>query len=110
MVGLLAELFLAGGMKIDQAEPAQFTIYEHVKVVNDHIEVMGEHIMSGVGPLRLFRGLFGAHEVISNFQPELNEWVATLIFKGTSVEEVLGNQRQAYENIRNNSRQTTQET
>jgi len=101
MVNLLAELFLTGNVKISQMKEAKTAIYEHIKVVKDHIEVMGEHIMSGVGPLKSYQGLFGADEVITNFQPDLNEWVATLMLKGNNMEEVLGRKQQTYDNIRN---------
>jgi pyrrolysine biosynthesis protein PylC len=101
MVDLLAELFLSGNVKINQMKETQTTIYEHIKVVKDHIEVMGEHIMAGAGPLKSYRGLFGTEEVITNFHPDLDEWVATLIFKGNNMEEVLGSKQQTYENIHN---------
>ncbi len=100
MVKLLGELFLTGKMNINNTNQPQTTIYEHIKVIQNHIEVMGEHIMSGIGPLKLFQGLFGADEVITNFHPDLNEWVATLILKGKNMEEVLGKKQQTYENIR----------
>lgn len=101
MLNLLAELFLTGNVKTNQMKETQTVIYEHIKVTKDSIEVMGEHIMSGVGPLKSYQGLFGAEEVITNFHPGLDEWVATLIFKGNSIEEVLGKRQQTYENIRN---------
>jgi pyrrolysine biosynthesis protein PylC len=101
MVNLLAELISTGNVKIKQMKQAQTTIYEHVKVMKDHIEVMGEHIMSGVGPLKSYQGLFGSHEVITNFHPDLNEWVATLIHKGNNMEEALGRKQRTYDNIRN---------
>jgi pyrrolysine biosynthesis protein PylC len=108
MVGLLAELFLTGKMNINPMNQPQTTIYEHVKVIENHIEVVGEHIMSGIGPLRWFQGLFGAHEVIANFHPDLNEWVATLIVKGKNMEEALGRKQQTYDNIRSRAGQITQ--
>ena len=86
-------------MNINNSNLPQTVIYEHIKVTNDNIEVMGEHIMSGIDPLKLFQGLFGADEVITNFHPDLNEWVATLILKGKNMEEVLGKKQQTYENI-----------
>ena len=55
--------------------------------------------MSGIGSLQLLQGLFGADEVITNFHPDLNEWVATLILKGKSIEEVLDKKQQIYKNI-----------
>jgi 3-methylornithine--L-lysine ligase len=101
MVTLLAELFLAGDTSRLHSTPSRAVLFEHIKVINDHIEVLGEHIMSSVGPLKRVNGLFGAHEVITNYHPDLNEWVATLIFKGENREEVLGKQQQTYQNIHN---------
>jgi pyrrolysine biosynthesis protein PylC len=105
MVKLLGELFLTGKMNINNTNQPQTTIYEHIKVIKNHIEVMGEHIMSGIGPLKLCQGLFGADEVITNFHPDLNEWVATLIVKGKNMEEVLAKKQQTYENIRDKAGQ-----
>ena len=105
MVKLLGELFLTGKMNINNTNQPQTTIYEHIKVIDNHIEVMGEHIMSGIGSLKLFQGLFGADEVITNFHPDLNEWVATLILKGKNMEEVLDKKQQTYENIRDKAGQ-----
>ncbi len=105
MVKLLEELFLTGKMNINNTNQPQTAIYEHIKVTNDQIEVLGEHIMSGIGALKLFQGLFGADEVITNYRPRLNEWVAALILKGKSVEEVIDKKRQIYENIRGKAEQ-----
>lgn len=106
MVELLGELFLTGEMSIDNVMQSRAAVYEHIKVTGNHIEVAGEHIMSGIGPLNVFQGLFGGDEVITNFHPDLNEWVATLILKGRNMEEVLGKKQQTYENIRDRSGQT----
>jgi len=107
MVKLLEELFLTGKMNINNTNQSQTAIYEHIKVTNDQIEVLGEHIMSGIGPLKLFQGLFGADEVITNFHPDLNEWVAALILRGKNMEEVIDKKRQIYENIRDKAEQIT---
>jgi pyrrolysine biosynthesis protein PylC len=101
MLKLLGELFLTGKINVNQINQPETTIYEHIKVKEDNIEVKGEHIVTDIGPLSLFQGLFGAHEVITNFHPDLNEWVATLIHKGNNMEEALGRKQQTYDNIRN---------
>ncbi|MCP4452459.1 MAG: 3-methylornithine--L-lysine ligase PylC, partial [Planctomycetes bacterium] len=98
MVELLGELFLTGKMTVNHAEPARTTLYQHIKVAGGHIEVMGEHIMSGASPLKRYQGLFGADEVITNYHPGREEWVATLIFKGKTMEDVLVKKRQTHEN------------
>lgn len=100
VVELLGELCLTGKMTVNPTAQARTTLYEHIKVVDRHIEVMGEHIMSGASPLKLVEGLFGADEVITNYQPGLATWVATLMLKGKNMEEVLGKRQQTYENIR----------
>lgn len=105
MAKLLGELFLTGKMNINNTNQPQTAIYEHIKVTNDQIDVLGEHIMSGIGPLQLFQGLFGADEVITNYHPRLNEWVATLILGGKNAEEVIDKKRQIYENIRDKAEQ-----
>jgi pyrrolysine biosynthesis protein PylC len=109
MLKLLTELFLTQKMNIKHISQPQTTIYEHVKVIENHIEVMGEHIMSGVGPLKSYPGLFGANEVITNLHPGLKEWVATLILRGKNIEEVVGRKQQTYENIRNKVGQIDQD-
>ena len=105
MVKLLGELFLTGEMNIDNAGQPQTTIYDHIKVTNGQIDVLGEHIMSDIGPLKLYQGLFGADEVITNYQPSLSEWVATVTLKGKNIEEVIDKKRQTYDNIRENAGQ-----
>ncbi|HCO94374.1 MAG TPA: 3-methylornithine--L-lysine ligase PylC [Phycisphaerales bacterium] len=105
MVKLLGELFLTGKINVNNTNRPQTVIYEHIKVIKDNIEVKGEHIMSGIGSLLLFQGLFGADEVITNSRPEIDEWVATLIFKGKNMEEVLDKKQKTYENIRNKAGQ-----
>jgi pyrrolysine biosynthesis protein PylC len=57
-------------------------IYEHIHVIDDHLEVVGEHIMTDVGPLHLYPDFFGADEALSSYSPGKTEWVATLIITG----------------------------
>lgn len=100
MIEWLGELFLSGRMTVHQTNQAQAALYEHIEVAGGQMEVKGEHIMSGASPLNLVAGLFGADEVITNFNPDCDGWVATLIFKGKTKQEVLGKRQQTYENIR----------
>jgi pyrrolysine biosynthesis protein PylC len=59
------------------------TVYEHIRVSPDLLEVKGEHIMAGCGALHLQQDFFGADEAITNFDFEKDRWVATLIVSGT---------------------------
>ena len=52
------------------------------------IEVAGEHIMSVTDELKIHKDFFGADEAITNYKPNRDEWVATLIFCENSREAV----------------------
>ena len=43
------------------------------------LEVLGEHVMGGAGPLRPVPGFFGADEALTDYAPGRAEWAATLI-------------------------------
>lgn len=100
MVEALGRLFLSGKPDGFRAGLDDHVVLEHIKVTHGQIEVCGEHIMTEGGALASRPGLFGAHEMITNYRDGLNEWIATAIYKGKNREEVLGKQRQTYENIR----------
>ncbi len=83
MVRMLGDLFTNGTCK----RPKYLTsgkgiIYEHIRVSQNILEVAGEGIMSGVAPLRIQTDFFGADEAITNYIPDGDEWVATLIVCG----------------------------
>ncbi|MCP4157927.1 MAG: hypothetical protein GY757_60015 [bacterium] len=80
-------------------------VFEHIRVCDGEIEVCGEHIMAGVGPLLLLRDFFGADEAITNYQPGCREWVATLIISGSNREDARENRKRVLENIEKASRQ-----
>ncbi len=77
------------------------TLYEHIKVKENVIEVCGEHIMGKVGHLKLYEDFFGADEAISNYAYDKEEWVATLIINGKDREEVWDKTCQVIDNIKN---------
>lgn len=57
-------------------------IYEHIRVTSETLQVSGEHIITGYGPLLLVKDFFGADEAITSYYPGSSEWVATLIITG----------------------------
>ena len=61
------------------AAPRRACIYQHVRASRGMLEVLGEHVMGGAGPLRLVPGFFGADEALTDFAPGRSEWAATLI-------------------------------
>ena len=75
-------------------------IYEHIKVIPGLLEVCGEHIMTGGGPLSLHSDLFGANEVITNYVPGCEEWVATLIIVGSDRAEAWAKRERVVKDIR----------
>ncbi|SDE37271.1 3-methylornithine--L-lysine ligase PylC [Sporomusa acidovorans] len=62
-------------------------IYEHIHVNGENLEVLGEHILSSAGPLRLCTNFFGADEALTTYSQGKKEWVATLIIIGANMLE-----------------------
>ncbi len=80
MVQMLGDLFTKGTCKrLNYPIPGKGVIYEHIKVSPNMLKVAGERIMSGVSPLQIQTDFFGADEAITNYTPNCDEWVATLI-------------------------------
>jgi pyrrolysine biosynthesis protein PylC len=63
---------------------AHGVVYEHIHVSGAGLKICGEHIMAAGGPLDLVEDFFGADEAITNFAPDRDPWVATLIFRGAN--------------------------
>ena len=100
MVRMLGEQFTSGSIGPPVATPPRSVLFEHIRVTESSLEVAGEHIMSGVGPLGLRKDFFGADEAITNFREGAASWVATLIFAGSAPEEVLVKKWRTLESIR----------
>ena len=69
---------------IDRA-PLRACVYQHVRASQGMLEVLGEHVMGGAGPLRLVPGFFGADEALTDYAPGRAEWAATLIVTAADV-------------------------
>jgi pyrrolysine biosynthesis protein PylC len=83
MVRLLGDLFSAPQDDFPPADDIlRATVYEHIHVSGDILQISGEGIMAAGGPLSLQADFFGADEAITNFGPGKDQWVATLIFSG----------------------------
>ena len=89
MVALLGNLCLEGKIntKPDVGTP-RFVIYEHLSVSKEKIEVAGEHILSGIGPLTCHQDFFGADEAITNYDSDRKSWTATMIYAGNDITAV----------------------
>ncbi len=80
MIRLLGNLFLNRPDGIQSHSNREYgVIYEHVSVTPDHLEIAGEHIMSGADGLKVCPDFFGADEAITNYEAGRDDWVATLI-------------------------------
>jgi pyrrolysine biosynthesis protein PylC len=62
-------------------------VYEHIHVSGDRLKISGERIMTEGGSLNLLEDFFGADEAITNFEPNKDPWVATLIFCAANRDE-----------------------
>ncbi len=83
MVELLGGLYATPkGDSPPVASSSQGAVYEHIHVSGDELKTCGERIMAEGGPLELVEDFFGADEAITNFAPDRDPWVATLIFRG----------------------------
>lgn len=80
MLEMLADLFL-NKKSPDRGDPdaPRGVVYEHIKVTPNRLEVAGEHLISGTHPLQIRENFFGANEALTNYRPDRQEWVATLI-------------------------------
>ena len=99
MVSLLIEMFISNKMPHIVVEPKNSVIYQHIKVDDNSITIMGEHIMSEARNLRVEKNFFGVDEAITNLGANKSEGVATLIVKASSLQEAKMKLMQALEKL-----------
>ena len=101
MVALLGRLFRGRELSPPPAADSRqrAVIYEHIHVAGTKLEVTGEHIMTGCGPLKVQRDFFGADEAITSRRRDRGEWVATLIFSDADIGTVTARRNTAIEAI-----------
>ena len=63
-------------------------VFEHILISPRKMETLGEHVMAEAGTLQLVEDFFGADEAITNYCPDKETWVATLIICADSKEDV----------------------
>lgn len=87
MVQILGDLFLNRRINLPPNSDHEYgVIYEHVSVSSNHLEIAGEHIMSGTDALHVYPDFFGADEAITNYVTGRDDWVATLIVAEKNIE------------------------
>jgi pyrrolysine biosynthesis protein PylC len=79
-------------------------VYEHIRVKREMLCTTGERAIADADSLRLEHGLWGADEIMTNYTPERNEWVATLIIADVSGETVRNRRQKVIETIRKECR------
>ena len=104
MVERLARIFTAEGKGEPDSVPDRTmrgSVLEHIRVHHGHLSVCGEQIMAGDGPLHLEADFFGADEAMTSFAPEKHDWVATLMVKGSDLEDAWEGRDRVIREIRN---------
>ena len=81
MVQVLVELAVEGREPRLDLTPKAGVVYQHVRVAQGAIDVVGEHVMSEARPLTRHTGFFGASEAITDLADAATEWSATLIIR-----------------------------
>jgi pyrrolysine biosynthesis protein PylC len=101
MIELLSDIFVRDSLP--EALPIgreNSVIYEHVRVTPEKMEISGEHVMTKADGLRVVEDFFGAEEAITDYDGGRKKWVATLIFSGSSSEEVWRRRHSTLEEIK----------
>lgn len=100
MLELLGDIFVTGTKPvIPEMKTAKGVVYEHIRVSRDGLQFQGEHIMGEVGSLKAVPDFFGADIALTNFEPSLFPWVATLIIVGENREQAWLKREQVIKNI-----------
>ena len=73
---------------------------EHIKISGDELLISGEHMISHAGPLTIQPNFFGAEEAITDYRPDSNNWVATIIHTAATPDQLISKRAQTIENIR----------
>ncbi|HPU01207.1 MAG: 3-methylornithine--L-lysine ligase PylC [Firmicutes bacterium] len=100
MLEALYQIFSEGRLPPPpRAARRRAVIYEQIRVQDGCLEVMGERIISGAGPLRYSENCFGADAALSSFREGALAWTAILIFCGATLEEAWSRRRAAIETM-----------
>jgi len=108
LLALLADMFVKKEMPtVPEVERIRGVVYEHIKVSENSLEFLGEHIIGEASSLKVVHDFFGADVSLTNFNLSRFPWVATLIMIGESREQAWLKRCQVIENIKNYLERTT---
>jgi pyrrolysine biosynthesis protein PylC len=100
MLEMLGNIFVNGSLRpVPGYGSPRGVIYEQIRVSEEGIKVLGEHIMGDAGPLRKLDKFFGADVALTNFDGSRLPWVATLVLTGEDREEAWKKRCQVIEGI-----------
>lgn len=102
MLELLRDVFIRESLPtLSDMKMTRGVVYEHIRVSENGLEVLGEHILADVKSLKVIDDFFGADVSITNFNSSGFPWVATLIITGENREQAWLKHCQVIENIKN---------
>lgn len=87
LVALIADIASGAGLPGSVPSGGRGVCYQHVRYSAGRLDVLGEHVMSEAGPLRLLEGAFGADEVLTDRGAGRETWSATMICVGVDAED-----------------------
>jgi len=101
MLELLGQIFVTDTMPvIPEIKALRGVVYEHIRVSQNGLEFLGEHIMGEADCLEIVHDFFGADISLTNFGSSF-PWVATLIITEQTREQAWLKRQQVMENIKN---------
>jgi pyrrolysine biosynthesis protein PylC len=100
MIELIVGIFLDNALPEQvAAKKTQHVLLEHVKLTPEKLEVCGENLVGGSGPLICLKDFFGADEALTDYRHGKDHWVATLIIRGKNRKELLRRHAEVVKNI-----------
>lgn len=93
--------------RTDAKSPSLAVVVEHIQVTPNRLRTSGEHIIAQSGPLSLEHDFFGADEALTDYHPEKQCWVATLICTGSDSSDAWQRREQTIAAIQRHTRTGT---
>ena len=101
MLELLGDIFVRDTIPtIPEIKALRAVVYEHIRVSQNDLEFLGEHIMGEVDCLGVVHDFFGVDVSVTDFYLSPVPWVATLITSGESREQVWLKRQRIIDNIK----------
>ncbi len=100
MLSLLKAVFVDNHVTLPATGPRPQPVWcEHIQVCGDTLTVCGEHIMAKARAIQIRPGFFGAAEALTDFRPDCDNWVATLIHTADDPQDLMQNRTATLDDI-----------